>query len=119
MNDENKDMNEMNEMNEDVVVVLTDEDGTEVRFYHLMTFDFEDSFYVALTPEEEMEGVENGDVLLLEIKEDEDGNDSYVPIEDEKKLDKIWDEFERLYYEEDDEEALEAEEKEIVEGDKE
>jgi hypothetical protein len=46
-------------------------------------------------------------VLLLEIVEDEDGDDCYVPIEDEQKLDKVWDEFERLYNEEeeDDEEG--------------
>jgi hypothetical protein len=32
--------------------------------------------------------------------EDDDGDDCYVPIEDEKKLDKVWEEFERLYNEE-------------------
>jgi len=88
-------------MNEEDVVILTDEDGKEVRFLHLMTFDFEDSFYVALTPEESMDGIEPGEVLLLEIVEDEDGEDLYVPIEDEAHLDRVWEEFERLYYEED------------------
>ncbi len=88
-------------MSDENVVILTDEEGTEVRFLHIMTFDFEDSFYVALTPEESMEGIENGEVLLMEILEDEDGDDCYVPIEDEKKMDRVWEEFERLYYEED------------------
>ncbi len=94
-------------MDEENVVILTDEDGKDVRFLHIMTFDFEDSFFVALTPEEDMEGIENGEVLLMEILEDEDGNDCYVPIEDEDRLDKIWEEFERLYYE--DEEDTEEE----------
>jgi uncharacterized protein YrzB (UPF0473 family) len=90
-------------MSDENVVILTDEEGTEVRFLHIMTFDFEDSFYVALTPEESMEGIENGEVLLMEILEDEDGDDCYVPIEDEAKMDHVWEEFERLYYEEDEE----------------
>ncbi|NLT98407.1 MAG: DUF1292 domain-containing protein [Christensenellaceae bacterium] len=88
-------------MSEEDVVILTDEDGNEVRFLHIMTFDFEDSFYVALTPEESVDGIEPGEVLLLEIVEDEDGDDCYVPIEDEAKLDRVWEEFARLYYEDD------------------
>lgn len=86
---------------EENIVVLKDEDGCEVKFQHIMTFDFEDGFYVALTPELEIDGIKNGDVILLEIVEDDDGCDCYVPIEDEAKMDKVWDEFERLYYEDD------------------
>ncbi|MFA5675889.1 MAG: DUF1292 domain-containing protein [Christensenellales bacterium] len=89
-------------MNDENVVVLTDEEGKDVRFLHIMTFEFEESIFVALTPEEKMEGVENGEVLLMEVLEDEDGCDCYVPIEDEDKLDIVWEEFERLYYEDDD-----------------
>ncbi len=92
-------------MDEENVVILTDEDGKDIRFLHIMTFDFEDSFFVALTPEEDMEDIENGEVLLMEILEDEDGNDCYVPIENEDRLDQVWEEFERLYYEDDDEEG--------------
>ncbi len=96
-------------MSEENTVVLRDEEGREVKFIHIMTFDYEDSFYVALTPEKEVDGIKNGEVLLLEIFEDEDGNDCYGPIEDEKKLDEIWEEFERLYYEDEDDENEEKE----------
>jgi len=88
---------------ENDVVILQDEDGNDIAFQHIMTFDFEDSFYVALTPEKEVEGIKNGEVVLLEIMEDEDGSDCYVPIESEEKLDKVWEEFERLYYEDEEE----------------
>lgn len=86
-------------MDEENVVILTDEDGHDVRFLHIMTFDFEDSFFIALTPEKDLEDIENGEVLLMEILEDEDGNDCYAPIESEERLDQVWEEFERLYYE--------------------
>ncbi len=95
---------------EDSIVILKDEDGKDSRFYHIMTFDFEESFYVALTPETEVDGIVNGEVILLEIMEDEDGDDCYVPIEDEQRMDKVWDEFERLYYEDEDEEDEDKEE---------
>ena len=39
----------------------------------------------------------------MEILEDEDGNDCYVPIESEDRLDQVWEEFERLYYEDEEE----------------
>ena len=97
-------------MDEENVVVLTDEDGKDVRFLHIMTFDFEESFFVAMTPEEDQEDIENGEVLLMEILEDEDGNDCYVPIENEDRLDKIWEEFERLYYEDEDDDDEEGDE---------
>lgn len=88
-------------MSEESIVILTDEDGRDVRFLYIMTFDYEDSFYVALTPETQVDDFENGDVLLMEIQEDEDGGDVYLPIENEDKLDRVWQEFEKLYYEED------------------
>ena len=91
-------------MKDENIVVLKDEKGNDVRFYHIMTFDFEESFYVALTPEDEVDGIKNGEVILLEILEDEDGSDCYNPIQSEKQLEKVWEEFERVFYEEDEEE---------------
>ena len=90
-------------MSDESIVILTDENGHDARFLHLMTFDYEDSFYVALTPEKEMDGFKNGEVLLMEIREDEDGSDCYLPIESDKQQSDVWQAFEKLYYEEDDE----------------
>ena len=90
-------------MDDNDTVVLQDENGKDVNFLHVMTFDFEDSFYVALTPETEVDGIKNGEVLLMEIMEDEDGSDCYMPVEDETKLERVWEEFERLYYEDEEE----------------
>ena len=91
-------------MSEESLVVLRDGNGSDVRFLHIMTFDFENSFYVALTPEDKVDGFENGEVLLMEIREDEDGTDIYLPIENEQQLKDVWEEFEKLYYEDDEEE---------------
>ena len=61
-------------MDEEQIVLLKDENGNNVRFEQIMTFEFEESLYVAITPEDEVDGIKNGDVMLLEIREDEDGH---------------------------------------------
>ena len=88
-------------MSDENIVVLQDEDGNDARFVHIMTFDYEDSVYVALTPETQVDGIKNGEVMLAEILEDEDGNDCYGPIDSEQKLRGVWAEFERVYSEDD------------------
>lgn len=91
-------------MSREEIVMLKDEDGKDVEFIHLMTFDHADSFYVALTPQDEVDGISNGEVLLMEIREDEDGSDVYLPIESEESLSAVWKAFEQLYYEDDEDE---------------
>ena len=87
-------------MDEDKVVTLKDEDGKSLKFTQLMTFEFEENLYVAITPVEDIDGIKNGDVMLLQICEDEDGDDVYLPLENEHVLAHVWEEFEELYYEE-------------------
>lgn len=86
-------------MGELELVILKDEDGNKVRFTQILTFEFGESLYVAITPEKEIDGIKNGDVILLEIREDEDGTDCYLPLENEQKLKRVWEEFEKLYHE--------------------
>ncbi len=87
-------------MDEEKTVVLLDEDGKAQKFTQIMTFLFEESLYVAVTPQTQVDGVQNGEVMLLEIREDEDGEDCYLPLENEHMLLQVWEEFERLYDEE-------------------
>ncbi len=84
------------------VVTLIDDDGNEVEFDHLMTFEHEDKHYLALLPIDDIEGVGDDEIVLLEIKEG-DEEDLYVPIEDEKLLDAVFETFQKLLDDEDDE----------------
>ena len=87
-------------MDELKIVILKDEDGKAVRFTQIMTFEFNESLYVAITPETQVDGIESGEVMLLEIREDEYGTDCYLPLENEQILKQVWEEFEELYDEE-------------------
>ena len=84
------------------LIEMQDEDGNVLKFEHLLTFEVDEDFYVAFTPIEKMDEFDVGEVLIMRIKEDEDG-DVYLPIESEQELDELWNIFQQLYYEGDEE----------------
>ncbi|WP_066688737.1 DUF1292 domain-containing protein [Christensenella intestinihominis] len=95
-------------MNEEELnlIEMQDEEGNVMKFEHLLTFEVDEDFYVAFTPVEKMEEFDVGEVLIMRIQEDDEG-DVYLPIETEKELDELWAIFQQLYYEEDEEDGEE------------
>lgn len=88
----------------DTIVTLIDEDnGREVDFDLLLTFDYEGKRYAALQPIEEVEGVGEDEVVLLEVVR-KGGEETYRSIDNEILLDEVFREFQELFDEEDDEE---------------
>jgi uncharacterized protein YrzB (UPF0473 family) len=81
---------------QNTIVELIDENGTTVRFDLVMTFDYEGKRYAALLPVEEVEGVGEDEVVLLEIVKDK-GGENYVSIENPILLDEVFNEFIELF----------------------
>lgn len=102
---------------EDNLIQLIDEDGEELNFEHIMTLDYKDKQYIVLTPadeefydddsddveelaeldgaeeedfEEYDEDVEEGELVILEVTQDEEGNDLFLSIEDDDLLDELY-----------------------------
>ena len=84
------------------IIVLADEEGKEVEFRHIATLDYEEEWYMYLEPLEQMEGAEakandgeeeESEMVIFHIQSDADGNDVFVPVEDEDLLDKLYNEF--------------------------
>lgn len=105
---------------EDNLIQLIDEDGEELNFEHIMTLDYKDKQYIVLTPADEEfydddlcndtdelaeldgaeeedfdeyddeEDVEEGELIILEVSQDEDGNDLFLSIEDDDLLDELY-----------------------------
>ena len=77
------------------VVELIGEDGETVRFEHLMTLTHEGHEYVMLTALEDEDGAEGeeGEVYILRIDQDEDGEDCYVTLEDEALMQAVFERF--------------------------
>ncbi len=84
------------EMEENNFITLIDENGEEVVFDLLMTFDYEGKKYTALLPTEDSENIAHDEVILLEIVKEE-GNEKYVPIENPILLDEVFEEFQTLF----------------------
>lgn len=79
----------------DDVVVLVDENGEEVEFEHLDTVELNDNEYVILLPLSEEEDTEDDvdEVVILKIEHNENGEDSFITVEDEEELQEVFEEF--------------------------
>ncbi len=95
------------------LVELIDESGKTVMFDLMMTFDYEGKRYAALLPVDQVEGVEDDEVVLLEVVKDKSG-ENYVSIENPILLDEVFQEFLDLFDEliDEDDEAEGDQEKE-------
>lgn len=81
---------------EDEVIVLEDEDGNEIEFYDVGHIPYEKKEYIFLEPVEGSEGFDEGELLIFEYGEDEDGYETFTSIADEKLLQKLFDMFMEL-----------------------
>ena len=85
------------------VVELVDDGGRKMKFYHIGTMDYKDECFAFFQPAEEIEGVNEDEVVIFMISEDESGKEVLLPIEDEDKLDAVYEEFCKVMEEEDEE----------------
>lgn len=97
-------MSDINEQGilEENIIELSDEDGNVVKFEHLLTFEYGESFYVALLPIEATEELGEDEVMLMRLEEN-DEEDVFLPIETEEELEGAWNMFIEIYYEGEDE----------------
>ena len=86
----------------DNVVILNDEDGNEVKFEFLDLIELDDEEYVVLLPVAEDGEEEEGEVVILKLEDtDEDSDEeSYVGVEDEEILNKVFQIFKEKYKDE-------------------
>ena len=85
----------MSEERDDLVILL-DEDGEEVEFEHLDTFEFEESEYVVLLPAEDLDDDEEIDeVVILKVDYLNDEEETFISIDDDVELNNVFEEFKR------------------------
>ena len=91
-----------NEELDDNKVVLNDEEGNEVQFEFLDLVELDDEEYVVLLPVTEEGEEEEGAVVILKLEDtDEDSEEeSYVGVEDEEILNKVFEIFKEKYKDE-------------------
>ena len=90
------------------LVQLQDENGKEINFEHLMTVEYEGSYYVVLEATEDTDDCKEGEAIILKIiRDEESGDDVYATIEDEEEFNAVFDKVMAIMEEEDEAAALE------------
>ena len=86
---------EKNETDEglDNIIVLNDENGEEVPFEFLDLIELDGEQYVVLLPVEE-DDEDSGEVVILKVEDTEnEEEESYVSVDDEEVLNKVFEIF--------------------------
>lgn len=89
---------ELNGEELDNIIVLNDEEGNEVQFEFLDLIELDGEEYVILLPVEEEE---TGEVVILKVEDtDSEDEESYVSVEDEEILNKVFEIFKEKFKDE-------------------
>ena len=84
----------------DNIIVLNDENGEEVPFEFLDLIELEGEEYVVLLPVEEDEE-DAGEVVILKVEDtDSEEEESYVSVDDEEVLNKVFEMFKEKFKDE-------------------
>ena len=84
----------------DNIIVLNDENGNEVNFEFLDLVELDGEEYVILLPIDEDDN-EPGEVVILQVEDtDSDDEESYVSVEDEEVLNKVFEMFKEKFKDE-------------------
>ena len=99
MDFENNDMEGLDE-ELDNIIILNDEDGNEVQFEFLDLIELDGEEYVVLLPTEGEED-EDGEVVILKVEDtDSEDEESYVSVDDQEILNKVFEIFKEKFKDE-------------------
>ena len=93
-------MDEENLVDEELsnIIILNDENGNEVQFEFLDLIELDGEEYVILLP---VEDEETGEVVILQVEDTEsEDEESYVSVEDEETLNKVFEIFKEKFKDE-------------------
>ena len=95
------DNNEVNGEELDNIIVLNDENGNEVQFEFLDLIELDQEEYVVLLPVVEEGEEDEGEVVILKIEDtDSEDEETYVSIDDEATLNKVFEIFKEKFKDE-------------------
>ena len=91
------------EFEDDDIVELIDDEGNTIKFIHVATVDYKNEWYAFFSPTEEVDGIDTDEVVIFRVDSDKDGKDIFSPVEDEKLLDEVYNEYLKMLDEEEQE----------------
>ena len=86
----------------DNIIILNDEEGNEVKFEFLDLVELDEEEYVVLLPVSEEGEEDEGEVVILKLEDTDENSEeeSYVGVEDEEILNKVFAIFKEKYKDE-------------------
>mgnify|MGYP004678243577 CR=1 FL=1 len=83
------------------IIILSDENGEDVQFEFLDLIEYDSEEYVVLLPVIDEEDEDDGEVVILKVEDsgDED-EESYVSVDDEEILNKVFEIFKEKFKDE-------------------
>ena len=82
----------------DNIVVLNDEEGKEVKFEFLDLVELDNEEYVVLLPVVEEGEEDDGEVVILKLEDtDNEEEESYVSVDDDEILNKVFEIFKEKF----------------------
>ena len=84
------------EMEKESVITLMTDDGEEVEFLEVAGIAYKDAFYAILQPVELLEGMEEDEALVFKVTLDENGEDNFSLEMDDEIIDGVFEEYNRL-----------------------
>ena len=86
----------------DNIIVLNDEEGNEVQFEFLDLVELDEEEYVVLLPVSSEGEEDEGEVVILKLEDTDENSEeeSYVGVEDEEILNKVFSIFKEKYKDE-------------------
>jgi len=100
----NSESEEKNMSEQSNIIELIDENGETVSFEHLATLEHEGGYYIALMVITEEGSEDEGEVVIMKIETDENGDECYVCVENEDEQEAVFVKFLQLMEEMEDEE---------------
>ena len=77
------------ELSDDNIIILSDEEGNDIRFEFLDLINYEGNDYLFLLPEDD----DSGELVILLIEESDDDGDNYASVDDQDLLDTLYEIF--------------------------
>ena len=81
-------------------ITIEDDDGNEFELEHLSTLEFEGEEYMVFLPADMDEDDPDYGFIILQVEE-ADGEEQFVSVDDEEKLQRIYDYYMEMVFEED------------------
>ncbi len=78
---------------DDEIITLQDEDGNPIKFIEVACVEYEDEYYVLLSPAQEVEGIADDEVIICKLEDQDDETQLIVPVQDEDLMQKVFDEY--------------------------